>query len=127
MQKEEEQEFLKEQQLQAQKEAAAKKEYDDWEAERIKMDADIELSKLVKIEEQEVPDFDVGTWLKDFMTKKQKEYNAKRRKISYSMVQLLYKKEKGYEQYLRNIKGYKLVQLKPYLDIKGLTSIQRFN
>jgi hypothetical protein len=77
-----EQELFKKEQLQAEKEAAARKEYEEWEAEKIRMDANIEFSKLVKIEEQEVPDFDVGAWLKEFMAKKQKEYIAERKKMT---------------------------------------------
>ena len=80
------------------------------------MDADIEYSKLVKIEKQEVPDFDVGAWLKYFMAKKQQEYNVerKRRKLLRGPTHL--QRRKGYEQYLRNMKGYMLVQLRPYSD-----------
>ena len=58
----------------------ARKEYEEWEAEKIRMNADVELSKLVKIEEQEVPEFDVGAWLRDFTAKKQKEAAAERKK-----------------------------------------------
>ena len=77
------------------------------------MDADIEFPKLVKIEEQEVPQFDVGAWLKDFMAKKQKEYNAKRKKKELLKGPTPLQRRKWYEQYLKNMKGYKHVQLKP--------------
>ena len=38
--------------------------------EKNRMNADVELSKLVKLEEQEVHEFDVGAWLREFTSKK---------------------------------------------------------
>lgn len=111
-----EQELLEKERLQAEKEALVRKEYEEWEAEKIRIDADVELSKLVKIEEQEVPEFDVGAWLREFTAKKQKEAAAaiKRRKIVRGPTPL--QRRKGYEQYLKNMKGWKLVQLKNKYD-----------
>ena len=73
----------------------ARKDYEAWEVERIRMAADVELFKLVKIEEQEVPKFDVGACLKDFTAKKKKECLAerKRRKILMGLTVLQQRKE----------------------------------
>ena len=57
-----EQELIDQQMIQEEKERVEKetkdlKRYEEWVDEKIRMDADIELSKLVKIEEQEAPTF----------------------------------------------------------------------
>ena len=75
----------------------ARKEYDEWDAKKIRINSDVELSKLVTIEEQEVPEFDVGAWLREFTAKKQKEaaVAAAIKKKKISGVQLLFKEEKA--------------------------------
>ena len=111
-----EQQLLEQQRQKAEKEAKENKRYDEWEEEKIRMNAEIELSKLVKIEEQEMPEFDVGTWIREFTQKKKKESTAirKKKKILRGPTPLQQRKE--YEQYLKNMKGWKLVQLKPKTD-----------
>ena len=62
---------------------------------KIRIDADIELYKMIKIEEQDVSTFDVQTWLKEFTEKKRKEDAAARRKKKFSGVQLHFNKEES--------------------------------
>lgn len=110
------QQLLEQERQRAKKEADNKKKYDEWEAERIRMSAEVEISKLVKIEEQEIPEFDVGIWIREFTKKKKKEVATarKKRKILRGPTPLQQRKE--YEQYPKNMKGWKLVQLKNKID-----------
>ena len=73
--------------------------------EKIRIDADIELSKLVKIEEQEVPNFDVKTWVKEFTEKKRKEDAAARRKKKSLRGPTPLQQRREQERYLKNMKG----------------------
>ena len=59
------------------------------------MNADVKLSKLVKLEEQEVLEFDVGVWLREFTAKKQKEAVVAKKEEIFSGDQLLFKGEKA--------------------------------
>ncbi|PWA64836.1 transposase, MuDR, MULE transposase domain protein [Artemisia annua] len=79
LQEEYDRELLEEKRLQAEKEKE-KQEYDDWEAETIRNDALIELSKLVKQEEQELPSFDLESWLKGFVHTQKKKRAVKHMK-----------------------------------------------
>jgi hypothetical protein len=85
--------------------------------EKIRMDADIDLSKLVKLEEEEeVPEFDVKAWMKEFTAKKKKEDVAARRKKKILRGPTALQQRREHERYLKNMKGWKLVQLKPKSD-----------
>ena len=57
----EEQQLIQEEKEKVEKEIEDLQRYEEWIEEKIRIDADIELSKLVKLEEQEVPNFDVQT------------------------------------------------------------------
>ena len=59
------------------------------------------------------------------MGKKQKEYKVerKRRKILRGPTAL--QRRKGYEQYLKNMKGWKLVQLKKFSDTEIFDMYQK--
>ena len=57
-----EQELIDQQLIQEEKERVEKetedlKRYDEWVNEKIRIDADIELNKMIKVEENEVPTF----------------------------------------------------------------------
>ena len=52
--------------------------------------------------------FDIGAWL-EFTATKQIEYNAERKKRKLLRGPTPLQRRKGYEQYLRNMKGYRLV------------------
>ena len=55
-----------------------------------------------------MPEFDVGTWIREFTNKKKKEAAAirKKKKIFRGPTPLQQRRE--YEQYLRNMKGWNL-------------------
>ena len=59
-----------------------------------------------------MPEFDVGIWLREFTTKKQREVVATRKKRKILKGPTPLQKRKDYDQYLKNMKGWKLVQLK---------------
>jgi uncharacterized coiled-coil protein SlyX len=57
------------------------RKYDEWINEKIRIDAEIELQKLIKEEVNETPTFDVQFWIREFTTKKRKQNDAARKKI----------------------------------------------
>lgn len=109
----ENQEFLEQQRIQAEKEAKTKEELDAWYAERATCDADIEYSKLVKQEEQE---FDVGEWLKGFLEERQRVYDVERAKKKFLRKPIVKQRRSVHETYLRNMKRYKKNQLSHFSD-----------
>ena len=66
----EEQQLIQEEKERVDKETEDLKRYEEWVEEKIRIDADIELSKMVKIEEQETPTFDVQAWIREFMMRR---------------------------------------------------------
>ncbi|MCO6516973.1 MAG: hypothetical protein J6586_10880, partial [Snodgrassella sp.] len=106
---------LEDQQL-AEKEAEGLKMYDEWDDEKIRIAADIELNKLIKIEENEVPNFNVQSWFSNFVSNKRKENAAARRKVKVFKGPTVKQQRKEYERYLKNMGGWTLVQLKAYSD-----------
>jgi hypothetical protein len=112
----EEQQLLKEEKEKIQKETEDLKRYDEWVNEKIRIDADIELNKMIKIEENEVPTFDVQSWVREFTAKKRKEDAATRRKKKILRGPTALQQRREHERYLKNMAGWKLVQLKPKSD-----------
>lgn len=90
---------------------------DAWDEEKIKGDADMELLKLVTEEiAYTYSEEQIAQRLKKYKEERKQWYLAERRKRKLLKEPTVKQKRKYYEQYLRNIKGYKLVQLKPYTD-----------
>ena len=112
----EDQQLIQEEKERVEKETEDLKRYEEWVDEKIRIDADIELSKMIKIEENEIPTFNVQSWIREFTAKKKKEDAAtrKKKKILKGPTQLQQRREQ--ERYLKNMKGWKLVQLKPKSD-----------
>ena len=121
----EDQQMLQQEQERADKETEDLKRYEEWVNEKIRMDADIELSKLVKIEEQETPEFDVKAWMQQFTANKRKEAGAERRKRKILRGPTPLQQRREQERYLKNMKGWRLVQLKHKSDQKVFNLYQQ--
>lgn len=72
----EEQQLVQEEKKRVEMETEDLRRYEEWVDVKIRIDADIELSKMIKIEENEITTFDVQSWIKEFTAKKKKEYAA---------------------------------------------------
>jgi CHASE3 domain sensor protein len=58
----------------------------------------------------------VQFWIREFTTKKRKQNDAARKKIKILKGTTVKQQRKEYERYLKNMAGWKLVDLKPYSD-----------
>ncbi|PWA71938.1 hypothetical protein CTI12_AA267660 [Artemisia annua] len=90
--------------------------YEAWEDELVKTEVDIEFCKLVKIEEQEVPTFDVKAWLNTVTAKKKKEVAAARKKKKILKGPTLLQQRRNQEKYLNKVKKWKMAVLRGKTD-----------
>lgn len=112
----EDQQLAQKEREKIEKETEDLRRYDEWLDEKIRIEADIELNKLIKIKDNEDKNFDVKSWLSKFTDKKRKKDAAARKNKKVLRGPTPLQKRKEYERYLKNMKGWKLVHLKPKSD-----------